>query len=221
MRWTASSSSASTATVALLAWRPTVRSRPSLTDTREKLTNSPNDAFNRTETFISPIAWRGLARLNKDPNKEIEFNGVYRVSAKDDSVTLLTKELTFPNGIAFSPDEKTLYVGESIRKKAIWMAFPVDGEGLLGTGKGFFDATSFVATKQGLPDGMKVDQAGNVYATGPGGVLVFTPDGTHIGTFATGEKTGNCCWGEDGSTLFITADMYLGRVRLKTRGAGF
>ena len=68
---------------------------------------------------------------------------------------------------------------------------------------------------------MKVDRAGNLFATGPGGVLVFDPDGTHLGTFNTGEATANCGWGEDGSTLFITADMFLARVRLTTKGAGF
>jgi gluconolactonase len=184
--------------------------------------NSPNDGVYRSNGdlyFTDPPY--GLLGLNKDPNKELDFNGVYRISSKDGSVTLLTKELTFPNGIAFSPDEKTLYVANSDPKKAIWMAFPVHDDGLLGDGRVFFDATSLVATRKGLPDGMKVDQSGNVFATGPGGVFVFSPDGTHLGTFATGEATGNCCWGEDGSSLFITADMYLGRVRVKTKGLGF
>jgi gluconolactonase len=134
---------------------------------------------------------------------------------------LLTRELTFPNGIAFSPDEKTLYVANSDPKKAIWMAYPVKEDGTLGEGKVFYDVTDRVPSKKGLPDGMKVDQAGNVYATGPGGVFVFSPEGKHLGTFNTGEATGNCCWGEDGSVLFIAADMYLGRVRLQTKGLGF
>ncbi len=149
------------------------------------------------------------------------FNGVYRL-APDGTVTLLTKEMTFPNGIAFSPDEKTLYVANSDPNKAIWMAFNVKDDGTLGEGRVFADATAWVKTrKKGLPDGMKVDRAGNLFATGPGGVLVFAPDGTHLGTFATGEATANCGWGEDGSTLFITADMYLCRVRLATKGPGF
>lgn len=187
-----------------------------------KRLNSPNDgAFKSNGDLYFTDPPYGLLGLNNDPLKEIRFNGVYRLSAKDGSLTLLTKDMTFPNGIAFSPDEKRLYVANSDPKKAIWMAFPVNSDGLLGPGKVFFDATKFVATKKGLPDGMKVDQDGNVYATGPGGVFVFAPDGTHLGTFATGEATGNCCWGEDGSTLFITADMYLGRVRLKTKGVGF
>ncbi len=99
------------------------------------------------------------------------------------------------------------------------MAFPVQADGTLGKGRVFFDATPLAkAGKKGLPDGMKVDRAGNLFATGPGGVLVFDPDGTHLGTFDTGEATANCGFGDDGSTLYITADMYLARVRLTTKG---
>ncbi|WP_165231302.1 SMP-30/gluconolactonase/LRE family protein [Aquisphaera insulae] len=181
--------------------------------------NSPNDLVLKSNGdiyFTDPPY--GLIGLNNSPNKEIPFNGVYRISANDGSVTLLTKELTFPNGLAFSPDEKSLYVANSDPKKAIWMAFPVKDDGTLGEGRVFADVTSSVASKKGLPDGMKVDEKGNLFATGPGGVLVFAPDGAHLGTFATGEATGNCCFGEDGDTLFITADMYLGRVKLLTKG---
>jgi len=181
--------------------------------------NSPNDSAYKSNGdlyFTDPPY--GLLGKNDDPAKEIPWNGVYRL-AKDGTVTLLTKEMTYPNGIAFSPDEKTLYVANSDPDKAIWMAFPVNADGTLGKGRVFFDATSMAkAGKKGLPDGMKVDRAGNLFATGPGGVLVFDPDGTHLGTFNTGEATANCGWGEDGSTLFITADMYLGRVKLTTKG---
>ncbi len=184
--------------------------------------NSPNDGVFKSNGdlyFTDPPY--GLLKLNADPAKELDFNGVYRISAADGTLTLLTKEMTFPNGIAFSPDEKTLYVANSDPKKAIWMAFPVKEDGTLGAGRVFADVTSSAATKKGLPDGMKVDAAGNLFATGPGGVLVFAPDGTHLGTFSTGEATANCGWGEDGSVLFITADMYIGRVRLTTKGKGF
>jgi len=101
------------------------------------------------------------------------------------------------------------------------MAFPVRDDGTLGAGRVFGDVTSSVGSKPGLPDGMKVDQAGNLFATGPGGVLIFAPDGTHLGTFATGQATANCGWGEDGTVLYITADMYLGRIKLTTKGPGF
>ncbi|MHB1559118.1 MAG: SMP-30/gluconolactonase/LRE family protein [Isosphaeraceae bacterium] len=185
--------------------------------------NSPNDGAYKSNGdlyFTDPPY--GLLGLNRDPAKELDFNGVYRISAADGTVTLLTKEMTFPNGIAFSPDEKTLYVANSDPKKAIWMAFPVKEDGTLGPGRVFADVTSSVSpAKKGLPDGMKVDAAGNLFATGPGGVLVFAPDGTHLGTFATGEATANCGWGEDGTVLYITADMYIGRVKLTTKGKGF
>jgi gluconolactonase len=183
--------------------------------------NSPNDAVyhsNGDLYFTDPPY--GLLKLNADPAKELPYNGVYRVS-KSGKVTLLTKEMTFPNGLAFSPDEKTLYVANSDPKLAIWKAFPVKSDGTLGEGKVFFDSTEMARTRKGLPDGMKVDAKGNLFATGPGGVLIFAPDGTHLGTFATGEATANCGWGDDGSTLYITADMYLGRVKLTTKGKGF
>ena len=141
--------------------------------------------------------------------------------SKDGEVTLLTDRMTFPNGLAFSPDEKTLYVANSDPKHAVWMAFDVAGDGTLGEGRVFFDATDRVKTQKGLPDGMKVDRQGNLFATGPGGVLVFDPDGTHLGTIQTGQATANCGWGEDGSALYITADMYLCRIPLSTKGKGF
>jgi gluconolactonase len=184
--------------------------------------NSPNDgAFKSNGDLYFTDPPYGLLKLNQDPTKEIDHNGVYRLSVADGAVTLLTKALSFPNGIAFSPDEKTLYVANSDPKRAIWMAFPVTDDGTLGEGRVFADTTSEAATKKGLPDEMKVDVAGNLFATGPGGVLVFAPDGTHLGTFSTGEATANCGWGDDGSTLFITADMYIARVRLSTKGPGF
>jgi gluconolactonase len=184
--------------------------------------NSPNDGVFKSNGdlyFTDPPY--GLLKQNDDPAKEIEFNGVYRISAGDGSVTLLSREMTFPNGIAFSPDEKTLYVANSDPKKAIWMAFPVKDDGTLGEGRVFADVTSSVGSRKGLPDGMKVDQSGNLFATGPGGVLIFAPDGTHLGTLATGEATANCGWGEDGTVLYITADMYLGRIKTTTKGLGY
>ncbi len=187
-----------------------------------KRLNSPNDGVFKSNGdlyFTDPPY--GLIKNNQDRAKELDFNGVYRLSAADGTLTLLTRELTFPNGIAFSPDEKTLYVANSDPKRAIWMAFPVKGDGMLGEGRVFADTTSETSTKKGLPDGMKVDVAGNLFATGPGGVLVFAPDGTHLGTFSTGQATANCGWGGDGSVLYITADMYIGRVRLSTKGLGF
>jgi gluconolactonase len=183
--------------------------------------NSPNDAVVKSngDTYFTDPPY-GLVKNVDDPEKEIPFQGVYRVSAQDGKVTLLTSEVTRPNGIAFSPDEQKLYVASSDPQKAIWMSYTVKGDGTLGPGGVLLDVTSTVGTKKGLPDGMKVDQRGNLWATGPGGVLIISPQGKHLGTLATGEATANCAWGGDGSTLYITADMYLCRVKTKVKGAG-
>ena len=186
-----------------------------------KRLNSPNDgAFKSNGDLYFTDPPYGLLGGKDDPARELDFCGVYRLTPKG-KLTLLTKEMTFPNGIAFSPDEKTLYVAQSDPEKAIWMAFDVQEDGTIDSGRVFFDATEAVDKKPGLPDGLKVDQAGNVFATAPGGVMVFAADGTHLGTIDTGEATANCAWGDDGSTLYITADMYLGRIKLTTTGAGF
>jgi gluconolactonase len=181
--------------------------------------NSPNDAtFHSNGDLYFTDPPYGLEGNMDDPAKEIDFQGVYRLGA-DGTVTLLTDELSRPNGIAFSPDEKTLYVANSDPEKAIWMAYDVQEDGTITNGRVFFDATDMVGEEnKGLPDGLKVDQAGNVFATGPGGILVFNPKGEHLGTIRTGQATANCAFGDDGHSLYITADMYLLRVRLKTKG---
>lgn len=183
--------------------------------------NSPNDATVHSSGaiyFTDPPY--GLETNMDDPAKELPFQGVYRV-APDGVVTLLTKELERPNGIALSPDEKTLYVASSHGPRPIWMAYPVLDDGTIGAGKVFFDATELAKTRKGAPDGMEVDEHGNLFATGPGGVLIFSPEGKHLGTFKTGQATSNVAFGEDGKTLFITADMYVLRIPLSTKGKGF
>ena len=187
-----------------------------------KRLNSPNDlTFKKNGDIYFTDPPYGLPDQMKDKGKELDFQGVYRLDTKG-KVTLLTKEMTRPNGIAFSPDEKTLYVANSDPELAIWKAFPVKDDGTLGKGKVFFDTTQLVKDKKpGLPDGMKVDQAGNVFATGPGGVFVFDKTGKHLGTLATGVPTANCGFGDDGSTLYVTADKNLVRVKTKTKGLGF
>lgn len=184
--------------------------------------NSPNDVVVKSNGdiyFTDPPY--GLPGNVNDPNKEIPFQGVYRVSIKDGSVTLLSREMSRPNGLAFSPDEKTLYVANSDSKQAMWMAYPVAEDGTLERGRVLLDVTEFSKGKKGLPDGLKVDQRGNLWATGPGGVLILSPEGKHLGTLNTGEATANCAWGEDGSVLYITADMYLCRIRTSVKGAGW
>lgn len=184
--------------------------------------NSPNDlVYHSSGALYFTDPPYGLEQQMQDPAKEIDFQGVYRL-APDGAVTLLTDDLSRPNGIAFSPDEQTLYVANSDPDRAIWMAYDVQPDGSIANGRVFFDATAFVsAGKKGLPDGLKVDQNGNLFAAGPGGVLIFAPDGTHLGTLNTTEATANCAFGDDGSTLYITADLYLLRIRLSASGDGF
>jgi gluconolactonase len=185
--------------------------------------NSPNDliqAKNGDIFFTDPPY--GLEGGNASPLKELAFNGVYRVTPEG-KVHLLVKDLTFPNGLGLSPDEKVLYVAVSDPKDCKIMAYGVDAAGALSEGRVFFNGQSLVdGGRKGLFDGLKVDARGNVFATGPGGVLVFSPEGKHLGTFLTGVPTGNCAWGGDGSVLYITADQTLCRVQTKTRfGSSF
>ena len=184
--------------------------------------NSPNDlVYHSSGALYFTDPPYGLEQQTDDPAKEIDYQGVYRL-ASDGTVTLLIDDLSRPNGIAFSPDEQTLYVANSDPDRALWMAYDVEPDGSIANGRVFFDATDFVQQgKKGLPDGLKIDQNGNLFATGPGGVLVFAPDGTHLGTLNTTEATSNCAFGDDGSTLYITADMYLLRIGLSTKGDGF
>lgn len=183
--------------------------------------NSPNDAVFKSNGdlyFTDPPY--GLPAAEQKTLGELGFCGVYRLST-DARLTLLTDQMTRPNGIAFSPDQKTLYVAQSDPKQAIWKAFDVGSDGLISGGRVFFDATDSVGKLKGLPDGMTVDTSGNIFATGPGGVSVFAPDGTLLGRIDPCEATANCTFGEDGSVLYLTADMYLCRIRTKTKGLGF
>jgi gluconolactonase len=187
-----------------------------------KRLNSPNDAVFKSNGdlyFTDPPY--GLEKNWDDPARELDFCGVYRVTP-DGTITLLTKEMTRPNGLAFSPDEKTLYVANSDPAKPVWMAFDVQPDGTIAKGRVFFDSTPWLKMqKKGLPDGMKVDEHGNLFATGPGGVHVFTPQGKHLGSIDPGVATANCAWGDDGSTLYMTADKNLCRIKLATKGKGF
>ena len=183
--------------------------------------NSPNDVVQHSGGayyFTDPPY--GLSKKEKDPSREIQQFGVYRI-ATDGKVTQVISDLKRPNGLAFSPDEKTLYVNQS-DTEAYTMAYPVGADGSLGKGRIFYDASPLM--KQGLkgaPDGLRVDAQGNLFATGPGGVLVISPQGKLLGRISTGEATANCAWGDDGSTLYLTADMYLCRIKTKTKGAGW
>lgn len=184
--------------------------------------NSPNDVVVKSDGsiyFTDPPY--GLPQQMDDPRCELPYCGVYRV-APDGVVTLLIDEMKRPNGLAFSPDEKTLYVGQSDSDAAIWNAYPVLDDGTVGPGRLFFDSTPMAksGTLRGAPDGFKVDHHGNLWATGPGGVLILAPDATLLGRIETEELTANCAFGgPDGSDLYIAAHMHLCRVRTTTRGA--
>jgi gluconolactonase len=125
-------------------------------------------------------------------------------------------DLTRPNGIAFSPDEKTLYVSNSDDSRKIWMQYDVAANGTVSNGRVFFDATQ--DNDGGVPDGMKLDVHGNIWATGPSAVYVFSPEGTLLGTIKPPEDPANCGWGDDGRTLYITAETSLYRIRTAVMG---
>jgi gluconolactonase len=181
--------------------------------------NSPNDVVIHSSGavyFTDPPY--GLEKGGDASTREIDFNGVYRW-ALDGKVTLVTKVMTKPNGLAFSPHEKTLYIGQSDSSLPLIRKFPVNGDGSLGEPTIFFDATELVKSgRRGGLDGMKGDEQGNLFATGPGGVLVLSPTGKHLGTIITGDLVANCAFGDDGSTLYMTSNHQLCRVKLKTKG---
>ena len=179
-----------------------------------KRLNSPNDAVVKSNGdiyFTDPPY--GLEGNEDDPLKELDFQGVFRWSS-DGKITLLSDKQSRPNGIAFSPDEHILYVANSDPEKALWMAYDLTVGGLTENARVFYDITELVGKEKGLPDGLKVNKKGYLFATGPGGVLVFSPDGRHLGTIKTGQATANCTFNEDESILYITADMFLMRIEL-------
>jgi len=179
--------------------------------------NSPNDAVLHSDGslyFTDPPY--GLPQQDDDPAKELDFNGIYRYSA-DGTLTLLNRDQSRPNGIGLSPDEKTLYVANSDQSSKLWMAYPVNDDGTLGEGTVFFDVSSEQA--DGLPDGLALDTQGNIFATGPGGVWIFNPEGKHLGTIQPEEVPANVTFGDaDGRTLYMTARTGLYRVRLNAQG---
>lgn len=200
-----------------------------LADTYEgKRLNSPNDLVYRRDgsLYFTDPPYGLPTQSDHDPSKQLQVNGVYRILGASNQapgappahakLELLISDLPRPNGIVFSPDERFLYVNNSEPKK-LWMRYSVNPDGSLTGGKLFYDATSDNAP--GAPDGMKVDQKGNVYSAGPGGVWIFSSDGEHLGTLRLPEKVGNLTWGDqDGKTLYITASSSIYRIRLMIPG---
>lgn len=183
---------------------------------RGKRLNSPNDLVYKSDGslyFTDPPF--GLPRFGEDPRKELPFSGVYRVS--DGEVRLLARDLSGPNGLAFSPDERFLYVGNWDEKMKIVMRYPVHPDGGLGEGKVFFDMTS--APGADAIDGIKVDQRGNLYVSGPGGIWILSASGKHLGTVTGPEHPHNLAFGDDdGRTLYLTAQSGLYRMRVLVPG---
>lgn len=180
-----------------------------------KRLNSPNDlAFGPGGALYFTDPPFGLVGQDKDPAKELAFNGVYRFVRGQ--VTALVRDLGRPNGIGFSPDLRTMYVSNTEASRKVIMAYDVAPDGSAINGRIFADGTP--DTAPGMPDGLKVDRGGNIYATMPGGVWVIAPDGRHLGTIRAPEVAANCGWGDDGKTLYITAETGIYRIRLNAAG---
>ena len=175
--------------------------------------HSPNDLIlteNNTLYFTDPPY--GL-NGDKDSLRELDFNGVFCLKPNGD-LQLVYRGLSRPNGLAFSKDEKTLYVANSDPNRNLWMAFEIDQNGTLKNERVFFDATSF--ERPGFADGLKVHSSGAVFATGPGGVLIFSPEGKHLGTILTDVRTANCAFDANEEYLYMTSSQYLLRIKLKS-----
>ena len=175
--------------------------------------NSPNDAdFDSNNNLFFTDPPYGLKNGMDDPGKELEFQGVYRYSNSGE-LSLVTDKLSRPNGLGLSHDDRTLYVANSDPERSIWMAYELDEEGKMLNERVFYDVTGAEGT--GLPDGLEIDKQGNIWATGPGGVWVFSPDGEVLARVITGQATSNCTFNEDESVLYMTCDDYLMRLILK------
>jgi gluconolactonase len=181
--------------------------------------NSPNDVVVRStgDVYFTDPPY-GLPKREKDEHQEYGFCGVFRISPGGE-VTLISDEMTRPNGLAFSPDENILYVAQSDGKAPIIRAFDIAEDGSAKNSWVFYDASELAGKLRGSMDGLKVDVQGNLFATGPGGIHVISPQGKLLGRIDTKQATANCCFGGDGSVLYMTADMYLCRIQTKTKGA--
>lgn len=178
--------------------------------------NSPNDVIksrNGIIYFTDPPY--GLKDFDKSPAaKEQKFNGVYRVAA-DGAITVIDDSLTYPNGIALSPDEHTLYVSVSDPTNPVWMAYTLNDQGMAVSKREFANAKDLAAANlPGLPDGMKVAKDGHIFASAPGGIIVMSPAGKRLGMISTGTNVANCAFGDDGTFLYMTSNHFLARIKL-------
>jgi len=178
--------------------------------------NSPNDAVfssNGNLYFTDPAY--GMELRYEDPRRDMDFTGVFLVTPESE-VSLQLQHLSAPNGIGFSPDESKVYVANSGGSSGfIWMEYEVEEDGSLQNEKLFCDARAAADTLKGAPDGLVVRNDGIIFATGPGGVWILTPEGEHLGIIRTGQATSNCTLDAKNRYLYMTADMYLMRIRLR------
>ena len=184
-----------------------------------KRLNSPNDLVlnSRGDLYFTDPAY-GLHYRYEDPLRELPFCGVYLVRAETREAVLVSDEFENPNGVAFAPGERSLYVTQSNPNRPVVMRFPLLDDGTFGPGVEVINLADRVHEAPGLPDGIKVDRAGNIFTTGPGGVWVAGADGSLKGRIVTGRRVANLCWGDDGSTLYFCSDDYLCRLRTLTHG---
>jgi gluconolactonase len=181
--------------------------------------SSPNDlCFDKAGNLFFTDPPYGLP---SDVKQETEFHGVYRLGT-DGKLTVIAKELARPNGVALSPDEKTLYVGSTEGKEPFVKAYSLNADGTVASSRIFFDGAALMkAGRRGGFDGLRVDAQGNIWTSGPGGILIINSEGKHLGSILTKRATANCAFGDaDHQTLYITADEALLRVRTKVKGAG-
>jgi gluconolactonase len=193
-----------------------------VTEYQGKKFNSPNDlvlARDGSIWFTDPPY--GLKDLDKSPAKQLPFNGVYRLMPSGE-VRLIDGSLTFPNGIGLSPDQRTLYISVSDPEKARIYAYSLDAAGSVLGRRVFADMTPLVKQGlSGLPDGLKIDVHGNLFASGPGGIHILSPKGVELGLIKTDVTSENCAFGDDGRTLFIASTHSVLRVRTRTEGLGY
>jgi len=178
--------------------------------------NSPNDAtfHSNGNLYITDPAY-GMELRYEDPRREMDFTGVFLITPEGE-VGLLSEQFTAPNGIGLSPDESRLYVANSGGSSGfIWMEYEVMEDGTLQNGQLFYDARPASDSLRGAPDGLVVRDDGIIFATGPGGVWVLSPEGEHLGIILTGQATSNCTLDAKNRYLYMTADMYLMRIRLR------
>jgi gluconolactonase len=181
-----------------------------------KRLNSPNDAvYDRLGNLYFTDPPYGLEFNVDDPAKELTFQGIYCL--KTDGELVLLDTISRPNGITFNPDQSKLLVANSDPKQAVWYQYDIVSPGVVENKQLFFDATDWVGKDgfKGLPDGMKMHSSGNLFATGPGGVWVFSPEGKALARILTGEATSNCALSPDEKTLYMTADNYVLKLELK------